>query len=91
MHGIAKSRTQLSDFTFTFQVVGIIKRGSGAVKKNLSAYAGDIRHGLDPWVRTNPWRREWQLTPELLPGKFHGQRSLEDYDLWGHQESGTTE
>ena len=26
-----------------------------------------------------PWRREWQLTPVFLPGKFHGQRSLVDY------------
>ena len=24
-----------------------------------------------------PWRRKWQLTPVFLPGKFHGQRSLE--------------
>ena len=22
------------------------------------------------------WRRKWQRTPEFLPGKFHGQRSL---------------
>jgi len=24
----------------------------------------------------NLWRREWQPTPVLLPGEFHGQRSL---------------
>ena len=24
-----------------------------------------------------PWRRKWQRTPVFLPGKFHGQRSLE--------------
>ena len=23
-----------------------------------------------------PWRRAWQPTPVLLPGEFHGQRSL---------------
>ena len=23
-----------------------------------------------------PWRREWQFTPVLLPGEFHGQRNL---------------
>ena len=23
--------------------------------------------------------RKWQLTPVFLPGKFHGQRSLEGY------------
>ena len=30
-------------------------------------------------VRKIPWRRKWQPTPEFLPGKFHGQRSLEGY------------
>ena len=27
----------------------------------------------------------------LLPGNFHGERSLEDYTLWGCKESDTTE
>ena len=34
------------------------------------------RPGFDPWVRKIPWRRKWQPTPELLPRKSHGQRSL---------------
>ena len=38
-----------------------------------------------------PWRRKWQSTPVLLPGKSHGQRSLVGYSLWGHRESDTTE
>ena len=38
-----------------------------------------------------PWRRKWQPTPELLPEKFHGQRSLVGYGPWGHKESDTTE
>ena len=37
------------------------------------------RHAFDPWVRKIPWRRAWQPTPVLLPGEFHGQRSLADY------------
>ena len=36
------------------------------------------RHGF-PWVGKILWRREWQPTPVFLPGKFHGQRSLESY------------
>ena len=28
-------------------------------------------------------RRQWHLTPVLLPGKSHGQRSLVDYSPWG--------
>ena len=37
------------------------------------------------------WRRQWQPTPVLLPGKSHGQRSLVGYSPWGRQESDTTE
>ena len=36
------------------------------------------------------WRRKWQPTPVLLPGKSHGQRSLVGYSPWSHKESGTT-
>ena len=48
------------------------------------------RHGFDPWVRKIPWRRKWQPTPVFLPGKSHGQRSLEDYSPWGCKESDMT-
>ena len=44
------------------------------------------RHGFNPWVRMIPWRRKWQPTPVLLPGKFHGQRSLAGYSPQGHKE-----
>ena len=46
---------------------------------------------FDPWVRKIPWRRKWQSTPVLLPGKSHGQRSLVGYSPWGRKESDTTE
>ena len=36
------------------------------------------------------WRREWQPTPVLLPGKSHGQGSLAGYSRWGHKELDTT-
>ena len=29
------------------------------------------------------WRRQWQPTPVLLPGKSHGQRSLVGCSPWG--------
>ena len=37
------------------------------------------------------WRSKWQPTPVLLPGKFHGQKSLVGYSPWGHKELDTTE
>ena len=38
-----------------------------------------------------PWRKKWQPTPVLLPGKFLGQRSLVGYSPWDHHESHMTE
>ena len=28
------------------------------------------------------WRRQWQPTPLLLPGKSHGRRGLVSHSLW---------
>ena len=49
------------------------------------------RHEFGPWVRKIPWRKKWQPTSVLLPGKFHGQRSLVGYSPWGGKELDTTE
>ena len=35
------------------------------------------------WVEKIPWKRKWQSTPVFLPGKSHGQTSLEVYSPWG--------
>ena len=37
------------------------------------------------------WRRQWQPTPVLLPGKSHGWRSLVGCSPGGHKESDRTE
>ena len=47
--------------------------------------------GFNPWVGRIPWRRKWQSTPVLLPGKFHGERSLRGYSPWCRKESDSTE
>ena len=31
------------------------------------------------------WRRKWQPTPVLLPGKSHGQKRLVGYSPWSHK------
>ena len=49
------------------------------------------RPGFNPWVGKILWRRKWQPTPVLLPGKSHGRRSLVGYRPWGCKESDTTE
>ena len=48
------------------------------------------RPGFDPWVGKIFWRRKWQPTPVLLPGKSHGQRSLVGYSPWSRKESDMT-
>ena len=35
------------------------------------------------------WRRQWQPTPVLLPGKSHGRSSLVGCSPWGHAKSRT--
>ena len=37
------------------------------------------------------WRRKWQPTPVVLPGKSQGRGSLVGCRLWGHTELDTTE
>ena len=43
------------------------------------------------WIPELQWRRQWQTTPVLLPGKSHGWKSLVGYSPWGRKESDTTE
>ena len=55
-----------------------------------SAYsAGDL--GLIPGSGRSSGVGKWQPTPVLLPGKFHGWRSVVGYSPRGRKESDTTE
>ena len=47
--------------------------------------------GSVPGLGRFPQRREWEPAPVLLPGEFHGQKSLEGYSPQGLKESDTTE
>ena len=48
-------------------------------------------HSKSHWVRREFRRRRWHPTPELLPGKSHGQKSLVGCGPWGREESDMTE
>ena len=67
----------------------------GTMIKNLPANTGgetDVSSsGFNPWLGNIPWRRKWQTTPVLLPGKSHGQRSLAGYSPGGCKQSDMTE
>ena len=68
-----------------------ITRGfpGGSDGKSVCLQCGRPR--FDSWVRKIPWRKKWQPTPVLLPGKFHGWRNLIGYSPWGRKELDTTE
>ena len=67
VHGVAKSWTRLRDWTtilrrkFKFTCI---------IWKRICLQCGRPR--FNPWVGKIPWRRKWQPTPVLLPGKSHG-------------------
>ena len=52
-------------------------------QKNLPAVWEMQTLGFSLSVRKIPWRRKWQPTPVVLPGKSHRQRSLAGPSPWG--------
>ena len=50
-----------------------------------------LKTDKDATKKENFWRRKWQPTPALLPGKSHGLRNLIGYVPWSCKESDTTE
>ena len=59
--------------------------------ENAMNVSSSFQHPFHTFLSSEPWRRKWQPTPVLLPGKSHGQRSLVGYSPWGRKESDTTE
>ena len=57
--------------------------------KSVCLQCGRLR--FNPWVGKIPWRRRWQPTPVLLPGKSHGWRSLVGSSPWSRKELDMTE
>ena len=56
--------------------------------KNLSAMWETQVLSLD---QEDPLEKGWQHIPVSLPGEFHEQRSLVNYNPWGLKESDTIE
>ena len=107
IHGVAKSRTRLSDFLFTFHFHALEKEM--ATHSSTLAWKiqwmeepgrlqsmGLLRVGHDSAISLSlfifmHWRRKWQPTPVLLPGESQGRGILVGFRLWGRTESDTTE
>ena len=59
--------------------------GASVGEESTCQWRSHRRLGFHPWMGKIPWRGKWQPTPEFLPEKFHGQRSLAGYSPWGHK------
>ena len=93
VHGVAKSRAWLSNFTFfpeNYEQIRKTKGCPGNLDSKESACKGR-RPEFNPWVGKLPWRREWLPIPIFLPEESHGQKSLAGYSSQGHKESDMTE
>ena len=82
IHGVATSRTRLSDWT---------ELTDSPLFKCADPLFCTVQLLLIPtmYFKFQVW--EWLPTPVFLPGEFCGQRSLVGYSPWGHRESDTTE
>ena len=86
IHGVAKSRTGLSNWTelkllpCTCHFILF----NPYIKPVTIPVLSIIFHCLScsPYSTTNS---KWQPTPVFLPGESHGQRSLAGYCLWGRK------
>ena len=86
VHGVAKSRTQPN--LATAAVLGHRTSLAAQMVKNLPA-TQEIR------VQSLGWEdsldKGMAIRSSILPGEFHGQRSLVGYSPWGPKELDATE
>ena len=66
-------------------VIGPIDFSSGSEVKHLPKCG---RPGFDPWVGEILWRRKWQPTPVLLPGKIPWTEEPSRLQFMGSQRVG---
>ena len=87
MKDIIHAQRNKSTCVLIWVATGLPRWYSGKVNQCRKCRKGEF----DPWVGKIPWRRKWQPTPVLLPGKSHGQSSLVGCGPWGRKKLGMTE
>ena len=75
--------------TFAWKIPWMEEPG-GLQSMKLLRVGHDWATSISLFTFTN-WRRKWQPTPVLLPGKSHGRRGLVGCSPWGHWGLDTTE
>ena len=91
LHVRVKGNKGAAEMRMNSGLLGSILPGASLVVQMVKDLPAMCRPWFNPRVRKIPWRREWQPTPVLLPGEFHGQRSLVGYSPWDCKESDKTE
>ena len=95
VHWVAKSRTRLSDFTFSFHFHALEKEMATHSSVLAWRISGTEEPGGLPSMGSHRVRRDWRdlaaAAAVLVPGKSHGRRSLVGCSPWGRKESDTTE
>ena len=76
VYGVAQGRTRLKRLSGSSTLTGLPMW----LSNKESACQCRISLGWE-----DPWRREWQSTPEFLPEESNGERSLMGYSPWGHR------
>ena len=74
IHGLAKSRTRLSDWTELRHPTGF--PGGASDKEPTCQWRRRNTPGFDAWVGKIPWRRAWQPISVSLSREPQGQRRL---------------
>ena len=69
------------EFTTNIYFYSSVDFPGSSVTKNLLANAEATRDVTSVPGKTL-WRRKWQLTPVVLPGKSHGEKILAGYSPW---------
>ena len=79
-HGVAKSRTRLSNWT---ELISFVLGFSPPLFHFYLDPACQCKRckrcRFDSWVGKIPWRRTWHSTPVFLPRKSHRQKNLVGY------------
>ena len=96
VHGVAKSQTWLSDFTFTFHFHALEEEMATHSSVLAWRIPGTEGPGGLPSMGSHRVRHDWSelvaaAAAVLVPGKSHGRRSLVGCSPWGHEELDTTE
>ena len=73
-------------------LIFVLNSVNGLTAQLLSSINGKyfLPYEIKSQLQVHFWRRKWQSTPVLLPGKSHGQRRLVGYSPRGCKESDTT-